>query len=206
MINLFIQGFIIGFAIAAPVGPIGVLCINRTLSYGLLVGLMTGLGAAIADAIYGCVAGFGLVSVTDFLINQKTFIKILGGIFLIYLGVKTFFQATPRNSQVDKARSLWEDFTSTLVLTLTNPATILSFIAIYASLGIVELKTSYFEAFVIVLGVFLGSLLWWCILSSSVNVVRHKLTENSLRWINRLSGVVLSLFGLFALMSILISK
>lgn len=119
----------------------------------------------------------------------------------MYLGIRTFFQATLKNSQSDKARSLWEDFSSTLVLTLTNPATILSFIAIYASLGIVELKTSYFEASIIVLGVFLGSLLWWCILSSSVNFVRHKLSENRVKWINRFSGVVLSLFGLFALMS-----
>ena len=199
MFSFFIQGLIIGFAIAAPVGPIGVLGINRTLSYGLFVGLITGLGAAVADAVYGCVAGFGLVSVTDFLINQKTLIKILGGIFLIYLGIKTFFQAVPKNNQLDKAHSRWEDFTSTLVLTLTNPATILSFIGIYASLGIVELKTSYFEALVIVLGVFLGSLLWWCILSASVNAVRHKLSDGNLKWINRLSGVVLSVFGLFAL-------
>lgn len=199
MMSLFLKGFIIGLSIAAPVGPIGVLCINRTLRSGLMVGLLSGLGAAVADAIYGCIAGFGLVTVADFLFVAQTPIRWVGGAFLIYLGVKTFLAQPQDKSAPDKARTLWQDFSSTLLLTLTNPATILSFVAIYTSLGIVDSDASYYEAFVIVLGVFLGSLAWWCALSSGISVIRHKLGQTALKWINRLSGIILLAFGLFAI-------
>lgn len=198
MINLFLKGFIIGLSIAAPVGPIGVLCINRTLQGGLVVGILSGLGAALADAVYGCIAGFGLVSISKFLLSQQTLIRFVGGAFLIYLGIKTFMASQHARSAVDRARTLWQDFSSTFFLTLTNPATILSFIAIYASLGIVDANANYQEALIIVLGVFLGSLLWWCILSSSVSLIHHKLNDVALRWINRFSGFILCSFGVLA--------
>jgi len=168
MVILFIKGFLIGLSIAAPVGPIGVLCINRTLASGLMVGLFTGLGAAVADAIYGCIAGFGLVAVSKLLLSQQTIIQLVGGAFLLYLGMKTFIASSPVKSTPDHARTLWQDFSSTLFLTLTNPATIISFIAIYTSLGIVEANANYMEAVIIVLGVFVGSLAWWCVLSSGI--------------------------------------
>jgi threonine/homoserine/homoserine lactone efflux protein len=198
MIALFIKGFLIGISIAAPVGPIGILCINRTLSAGIIAGLLTGLGAAVADAIYGCIAGFGLVAITKFLLSQQTVIKVVGGTFLIYLGLKTLFARAKTNSITDRSRTPWQDFTSTLLLTLTNPATIISFIAIYASLGIVEPNANYLEALMIVFGVFFGSLTWWCVLSTSTSLIRHKLTEEILVWINRFSGIILIGFGAFA--------
>lgn len=204
MLGLFIKGFVIGMSIAAPVGPIGVLCINRTLAAGLTIGLLSGLGAAVADAVYGCIAGFGLVAVSQFLLSQQTMIRLIGGAFLFYLGIKTFIASTQTTKIADKARTRWQDFSSTFFLTLTNPATIISFIAIYASLGIVEPNANYKEALVIVLGVFLGSLTWWCILCSGISLVRHKLSEVALIWINRLSGVILIGFGIFALTSGLI--
>src|SRR5262249_25510452 len=129
MFLLFLKGCIIGFSIAAPVGPIGVLCINRTLKAGLLAGLLSGLGAALADAFYGCIAGFGFVVVSNFLLSQQTLIRILGGLFLIYLGLKTFISKPINKSLQDKANTLWQDFISTFFLTLTNPATILAFLA-----------------------------------------------------------------------------
>ncbi|MFI4937747.1 MAG: LysE family translocator [Candidatus Berkiellales bacterium] len=202
MISLLIKGFLIGFSIAAPVGPIGILCINRTLAAGIMVGILTGLGAAVADAIYGCIAGFGLVAVTKFLLAQQTIIKTIGGVFLLYLGTKTLLAAPRTNNTVtDHAKTPWQDFSSTLFLTLTNPATIIAFIAIYASLGIVEPNTNFTEALVIVFGVFMGSLMWWCFLSGSIHLIRHKLNESVLVWINRLSGVILICFGLFATLS-----
>ncbi len=201
LINLFLKGLLIGFSIAAPVGPIGILCINRTLSSGRLAGLTSGLGAALADAFYGCVAGFGLVSVSQFLMSQKTLVHLIGGAFLIYLGAKTFFSTTKTNQITDTANSLWRDFLSTFLLTITNPATIISFLAIYASLGIVEPGANYKEALLVVLGVFLGSLLWWFILSLSVSAIRHKLNERILIWINRFSGMILLGFGVFAFMT-----
>jgi threonine/homoserine/homoserine lactone efflux protein len=196
---LFLKGFLIGFSIAAPVGPIGVLCINRTLTGGLAVGLLTGLGAASADAIYGCIAGFGLVAISKFLLSQQTAIQLVGGVFLLYLGVKTSLASPQVVAASDRATTLWQDFSSTLFLTLTNPATIISFIAIYASLGIVERNANYMEALVIVLGVFLGSLTWWCILSSCISLIRHKLSEATMVWINQLSGTILIIFGLLSL-------
>lgn len=201
MLSLFIKGFLIGLSIAAPVGPIGVLCINRTLSAGLVVGLLSGLGAAVADAIYGCIAGFGLVAVSQFLLSQQTLIRLVGGAFLFYLGIKTFLTSSQAKVISDRASTLWQDFSSTLLLTLTNPATIISFIAIYASLGIVESGANYQEALVIVLGVFLGSLAWWGFLGTSISLIRHKLNEKTLLWINRFSGIVLIAFGFYALAS-----
>lgn len=197
--TLFLKGLLIGFSIAAPVGPIGVLCINRTLRSGIFPGLISGLGAAVADAFYGCVAGFGFVSVSAFLLSQKMWIQLVGGLFLIYLGVKTFLTHSENTSLTDNANTLWKDFTSTLFLTITNPMTIISFIAIYASLGIIEGGANYQEAILIVLGVFMGSLLWWCLLSVGISIIRHKLSETFLLWINRFSGIILAGFGLFAL-------
>ena len=199
---LFLKGMIIGFSIAAPVGPIGILCINRTIASGMLAGLSSGLGAAVADAFYGCVAGFGLVSLSGFLISQKVAIHLVGGSFLLYLGVKTFCSASKDKPIVDKARTLLRDFTSTFFLTLTNPATIISFVAIYASLGVVDTKANYSDAMMVVGGVFLGSLLWWVILTLSISVIKHKLSEFTIHWINRGSGLILCGFGLFAIINL----
>lgn len=199
MLSLLLKGLIIGFSIAAPVGPIGILCINRTLKGGMLAGLVSGLGAALADAIYGCIAGFGLVSISQFLVAQQTPIRIAGGIFLLYLGLKIFFASSAKQNTIDTANTLWRDFISTFFLTLTNPTTIISFIAIYASLGIVDNNANYREAIVIVFGVFTGSLLWWCILSGSITLLHHKLSQNIMIWINRFSGLILLAFGIFAL-------
>lgn len=196
---LFLKGLIIGFSIAAPVGPIGILCINRTLSQGLLAGLVSGAGAALADATYGCVAGFGLVSLSQFLLSWQNSITLIGGAFLLYLSVRTFLSSGKPTLLTDNASSLWRDFTSTFFLTITNPATIICFLAIYASLGIVEPGANYLEALMIVLGVFVGSLIWWCLLSYGINHVRHKLSATMLKWINRLSSLILFSFGLFAL-------
>ncbi len=200
---VFIKGFIIGLCIAAPVGPIGILCINRTLSMGLFAGLASGLGAALADAVYGCIAGFGLVSISAFLLAQQKLITLVGGAFLIYLGIRTFFQKKTTQLLADKATSYWKDFTTCFLLTMTNPATIISFIAIYASLGIIEPGAHYLEAMLIVAGVFSGSLLWWCILCYAIHYLGHKLSDNQLKWINRASGIMLCCFGLLAALTLL---
>lgn len=203
---LFIKGFLIGLSIAAPVGPIGILCINRTLSHGLLVGLLSGLGAAMADAVYGCIAGLGLVAISTFLLSQQVAIRLVGGAFLLYLGVKTFLAMPKKSSVPDKATTLWQDFSSTFLLTLTNPATVISFIAIYSGLGIVESNANYGEAFTLIVGVFLGSLAWWVALCSSISLIRHKLNLTLLTVINRLSGLILIGFGIVAVISGWVAK
>ncbi|MFE4104999.1 LysE family translocator [Almyronema epifaneia] len=197
---LLLQGLLLGLSIAAPVGPIGVLCIRRTLVLGRLSGLVSGLGAATADGFYGCVAGFGLTFLTQFLVEQTLWLRLIGGLFLIYLGAKIFVsQPAETAAAVAPQSTLLGAYFSTLALTLTNPATILSFVAIFAGLGIAEGDRSYLDSSVLVLGVFLGSALWWWLLSWSVNLFRARFNPQRLRWLNRVSGLVMTAFGVVAL-------
>jgi threonine/homoserine/homoserine lactone efflux protein len=199
-IGFFLRGLAIGFSIAAPVGPIGVLCIRRTLADGRASGLVSGLGAATADALYGCVAGFGLTFISNTLISQQVWLRLIGGAFLCYLGLKTFLARSAEQAATAKANSLVAAYVSTLFLTLTNPMTILSFAAIFAGLG--GASGNYVSALVLVLGVFVGSALWWLTLSTGVSLFRTKFTPHGLRWVNRVSGLVITTFGLFALLSV----
>ena len=217
MLFIFFKGFLLGLAIAIPVGPIGVLCIRRTLAMGQLVGLVSGLGAATADGLYGCIAGFGLTAVADFLSGQAFWLRIIGGIFLCYLGITTFLTKPSSDSaQVSSEpiaeaespttvasnplpQSLIAAYTSTLALTLTNPATIFSFAALFAGLGIVQSGQSYATSGVLVAGVFLGSALWWLFLSGTVSLFRSRLTATRMQWLNRISGTVILAFGVVAL-------
>ncbi len=195
----FVRGMIIGFSIAAPVGPIGVLCIRRTLADGRGVGLATGLGAATADATYGAVAGFGLTIISGLLLGAQTWIRLAGGLFLIYLGTKTFVDTPADKPAQAEGRTLLRAYSSAVALTLTNPSTILSFVAIFAGLGAGMGAHAGEGAALLVLGVWSGSALWWLILSSTFAVLRAKITAAQLRWVNRCSGTILIGFGLVAL-------
>ena len=191
-----------GFSIAAPVGPIGVLCIRRTLAEGRISGFVTGLGAATADAIYGCIAGFGLTLISSFLINYQGWFRLVGGIFLFYLGLKTFLAKPAEQAASIKGKGFISDYTSTFFLTLTNPMTILAFAAIFAGLGVAKGCRDYVSAGILVLGVFLGSTLWWFILSSGMSLFRKKFNLQALRWVNRISGIIITIFGASLLMSL----
>jgi threonine/homoserine/homoserine lactone efflux protein len=197
----FVRGMAIGLSIAAPVGPIGVLCIRRTLVDGRLAGLITGLGAATADAWYGGVAGFGLSVVSTLLLRQSLWIRLLGGLFLCYLGLRTAV-ATPAAHAASRAgRTLWQSYISALALALTSPLTILSFAAIFAGIGVAATGDTA-SAALLVIGVLIGSALWWVILSSAVGLLRARITTRVLRWVNRCSGATLAAFGLLALASL----
>ncbi|HEX4300409.1 MAG TPA: LysE family transporter [Gammaproteobacteria bacterium] len=201
-INLFMRGAVIGFAIAAPVGPIGMLVIRRTLAEGRLLGLLTGLGAAVADALYGCVGAFGLTFISSFLMGYTFWTKLIGSAFLVYLGIKTF-RAKPREESTGTSKVRYASaFLTTLALTLTNPATILSFMAVFAGLGLGTKPGDYGAAGVVVAGVFTGSAIWWLMLSGGVALVRHKLKPETMRWINHGSGASLVAFGLYAVVSL----
>ncbi len=201
--DYLIKGFIIGLSIAAPVGPIGVLTIKRTLTEGRISGFVTGMGAAFADATYGAVAGFGLIAISSFLMSQEFVIKLIGGLFLCYLGVRSLLSKPATEEATVASKGLLNNFISTFFLTLTNPSTILSFIAIFAGLGLASSTADNFSSTAIVFGVFIGSALWWFILSFIVSYFRHKITPDRLVWINRLSGIVLGSFGLFALYTLI---
>jgi len=191
---LILQGLILGLSIAAPVGPIGVLCIRRTLTDGRVAGFLSGLGAATADMLYGAVAAFGLSALTTTLVNQRFSLSIIGGGFLIYLGIKTFFAAPAEKSASSKVTGLLGMYASTLLLTLANPATILSFVAIFAGLQL-NTGSTWAGPATLVIGVFLGSASWWLILSGIVGLARERFTPAWMRWVNRLSGLVIFGFG-----------
>ena len=201
-IKLLLKGFVIGFSIAAPVGPIGILCIRRTLLQGYWSGLISGLGAALADAVYGSIAGFGLIVITGFLIDHQIWLRILGGGFLIYLGIKIFFSKLRDEPIEVKSSNLWGDFISTFTLTITNPMTILSFIAIFAGLGLGTVGDNYFSVMLFICGVFFGSMSWWTAVSGLAGRYREKLNAIGFLWINRISGAVISGFGFLAWISL----
>lgn len=196
--GLFLRGLVIGFSIAAPVGPIGILCIRRTLADGRASGFLSGLGAATADALYGCVAGFGLTVISSFLVDQRFWIQLVGGVFLLALGVKTLRSAPAERPATASGTGLAGSYLSTLFLTLTNPMTIISFAGIFAALGVAETGGDLSAAAWLVLGVFIGSAAWWLVLSGGVGLMRERLSAGILRWTNRVSGVVLVIFGAIA--------
>ena len=200
--TFFLRGLIVGFSIAAPVGPIGILCIRRTLAEGRMPGFVSGLGAATADALYGCIAGFGLTFISSFLLHQLGWFRMIGGAFLCYLGLRAFFSKPAEPLTSEEGKGLGSAYASTFFLTLTNPMTILAFAAIFAGLGVASESKDYVSAGILVMGVFLGSTLWWVILSSGVGLFRKKFDLRALRWVNRISGIVIMGFGLISLLGL----
>ncbi len=194
------KGLAIGFLIAAPVGPIGVLCIRRTLADGRAIGFLSGLGAATADMTYGAIAAFGLTAIQQALVSQQFWLRVVGGLFLVYLGLRTFVARPADKAALTSApRSALSAYLSTLGLTLTNPATIISFTVIFAGLRLAETNGDFLSAAFLVLGVFTGSSLWWLTLSGIVGFFRERFTHAWMLWVNRLAGTVILGFGVAAL-------
>jgi threonine/homoserine/homoserine lactone efflux protein len=194
--SLFLEGVAIGLAIAAPVGPIGVLCVRRTLAQGRAAGFVSGLGAATADAFYASVAALGLGVVAHLLVGGEVWLRLAGGTFLVVLGVRTFLSRPATSASPDGGRALSGAYASTFLLTLANPTTILSFSAVFAGLGAGE---QLMPALPLVPGVFLGSALWWLVLSGFTGLFRSRISTHGLRWVNRISGATIAAFGALAL-------
>ncbi|HEY7033403.1 MAG TPA: LysE family translocator [Thermomicrobiales bacterium] len=203
--SLLPRGVVIGLSVAAPVGPMAILCMSRTLAQGRLAGFVSGLGIATADACYGAIAAFGLTSVANALVEQSSWIRVLGGLFLVYLGVKTVRSQPLERTGQDGPRRPADGlmaYGSTLGLTLTNPTTILSFVAIFAGFGVASGDRETTSAAALVIGVFAGSAFWWFILTSGTGLLRDWLTVPRLTWINRVSGAVIGVFGALAVASL----
>ena len=203
-ITLFFKGLAIGVCIAAPVGPIGILCIQRTLAEGSTIGFLSGIGAATADAIYGFIAAFGLTCVSKILIEQQFWLGLIGGAFLCYLGITALISKPQKHTVSEKNLGHIEAYGTTFFLTLMNPMTILSFAFIFAGLGIVNPSLHYVSASLLVIGVFLGSGLWWFILTGISGLFRRKVTRHTLAWINKISGTLITTFGLVILISLIV--
>jgi threonine/homoserine/homoserine lactone efflux protein len=199
---IFLRGLVLGFLIAAPVGPIGILCIRRSLAMGRVAGLLTGLGAATADGFYGCIAAFGLTFLSDLLVSQAFWLRLLGGAFLCYLGITTFLAkpAEAAATEPETRGTYISLYASTVFLTVTNPMTILMFAGVFAGTGLAT-SGDYGIAALLVAGVFLGSALWWLFLSFGVSLLRTKINAQSLLGLNKISGLILLIFGIVALHS-----
>lgn len=199
-----VRGFLLGLSIAAVLGPIGLLCVRRTLSSGFAVGFVSGLGAATADAGYAAIAGFGVSAVAALLVDQHVWLRVVGGAFLVYLGARTM-RAAPaeRSVQADVgATRLVGAYGSTLALTLSNPTTILSFAGVFAGVGLGNVNAASIDAaLALVLGVFGGSATWWLVLASVTTRLRSRFTTRRLRAVNLASGALILVFGVQALVS-----
>lgn len=197
--SILIEGYIIGIIVSIPLGPIGVLCIQRTLLQGRRSGFVSGIGAAAADSSFAFIAGFGLSFIAQFFEDQRFFIMLIGAAVLIFLGFRLFFTNTikqvRRYKNVTKSNP-FSDFFSVFGLTLSNPVTILFFGLVFTSLGLV--KDNILHTLTIVGGVFLGACSWWFILVSLVSAFRNLFKLRVIFWINRIAGILIVGFGIFA--------
>ena len=195
---LLAKGLLLGLAIAAPLGPIGALCISRTLELGFWLGVAGGLGTALADGTYALLAAAGFAAFAGILDTISLPLQLAGGAFMLWLGVRSFRPSVGVKAAKIGARDLIHTTVATFLLTITNPATILSFAAIFAGLGLAG-EGDRAQAVLLVAGVFLGSMLWWFFLSGTVAVLHHRLPPSFSTWVSRLSGIVLFGFGAVAI-------
>ena len=209
---VFINGLLFGLVLAAPVGPVGVLCVQRTLTEGRLHGALSGLGAAVGDALYGAVAAFGISAVSDWITDHQTSLRFIGGFVLIALAFRTAF-GKPRHrgpghssGSVTGIRtdSLFQDFVSTFVLAISNPITLLTFAGLFATLGIAHAGNSIEHAGWLIAGVFLGSASWWMALSATAGCFRGFLNGGYEKWVKYVSATILIAFGIYALVTAII--
>ncbi len=205
MLFLFLlKGVAVGFVIAVPVGPVGVLCVRRTIFEGRLFGFLSGLGAASADTIFGIVAGFGLTVVSDLLLGYQGWLRLAGGVFLVYIGVSALRTRIVRAEVPEtNAENLFGAYFSTFVLTITNPVTILAFLGIFAGIGFSGEEATLGRAAILVAGVLLGSLIWWLGISLGAGLFRKSIGERHLMLLNHISGGILTLSGIGLLCSLL---
>jgi threonine/homoserine/homoserine lactone efflux protein len=198
----FLKGLIIGFAMAVPIGPLGIMCIRKTLAEGHSRGLMIGIGAATADSLYSSVAAFGLTFISEVIASQHFWLRLIGGSLLLYLGIRTF-RAKRKDPTIPVInKRLLESYVSSFLLALTNPMTFFAFVAVFAAFGLGQ-KLNIISASILVLGVFTGSCLWFLTLGFVATLFRKKLDAGGLRWVNKISGVLIILSGLAAFVSMI---
>ena len=198
-----IKGILIGISVSAPLGPIGVLCIQRTLNKGFKSGFVSGSGAASADIIYAIIAGFSITLISDFLIEYQTYIRIIGGAFLILVGIRISISNPAK--QIRKLRvkgnNYYKDYITSFFITVSNPITILAFGAFFAAFNMIDKTVSNFSIVIMIISVFSGSLIWWLSLIGVVTIFKKRIRLRNLLWINRITGVLIVLFALFVMIS-----
>lgn len=198
MLLFFLKGIAIGFLLALPVGPTVVLCIRYSLAFGAVIGLVTGAGAGLADAVYGVLTGYGIYAITDFMETYRVFFHLIGSSVLCYLGIKTLREhfSIKKRAPLKRKPSLVHLFMTTFTLTVTSPLTFVGVSALCASFGIASQARSLLSPWILGAGLFLGSCIWWQILSSILAFFRKKVTEDRSSWIGKISGSILLLLGI----------
>lgn len=199
--TLLLKGITIGFALALPIGPIGILCVRKTAAEGHLSGMVIGFGAATADAVYGFIAAFGLTVISDALVTRQMWFRLIGGAFLCYLGIKTLMAKPAEQSQSPNGKGLLASYVSTFLLTLTNPLSIIAFLGVFAGFGLRNADLSLGSAATLIAGVFLGSSLWFFLLSYGITIFRERINATGIGWVNRISGLLIIMFGVIAIIS-----
>jgi threonine/homoserine/homoserine lactone efflux protein len=195
------KGIVIGFALAAPVGPLGVICIRRTLAHGSKHGLLVGISAAVADILYGIVAAFGVTLISDFIYTQQRWIRLVGGSVLILLGYHTFRSHPSTETKTNRINGNIRAFFSTFMLALTNPMTVFTFAAVFASVGLKEITDNYIFAVFLVAGIFLGTMSWFTLLTTLVHYFREKINTDGICLVNKIAGTILIILGIVAIYS-----
>ncbi|HEY0281551.1 MAG TPA: LysE family transporter [Rhizomicrobium sp.] len=202
---LVVSGVLIGFFVALPIGPVNLICIRRTLQCGSFHGFVSGLGAVLGDGLFASITGFGLTAVAQLIVGFSTALQLFGGLLLLSFGVRTFFTPPPRFDErlaanENGASSHVRAMASTFVLTVTNPATLFGFTALFAGLsGLAGDNPSFLAASFVVLGVFCGSTLWWLTLTTGVGLLHARISDHTVRVINEISGAVVAMFGVVIL-------
>jgi threonine/homoserine/homoserine lactone efflux protein len=200
--GLYFKGILIGVLVAVPVGPLGLLCINRAFASGALCGLFSGLGVASADALAAGIAALGITLISAFLVEHETALRLVGGIFLCYLGCKIYRTRPGSQLPPNNVCGLFSAYATTFLLTFSNPVTIVSFVAIYAGWGVESLRQHYLSAAVLTAGVFTGSALWWVLLFGGMTLYRDLVNIRVIGAIHKISGTIIAGFGLIVLLSL----
>ena len=203
-VEFLLKGLVVGFLASVPLGPVGVLCIQRTINKGKLSGMFSGMGSATVDAFFALVAALGLTYIINFIEEQQFYIQLIGGVVLIIVGARIFYANPIKQIRRHRRRKnkLIEDYFSVLLLTLSNPVAIFLFVAAFAGIGIVTSKDSSLKSSFIVAGVFLGAMLWWLTLTFFVDLFRKRFRLKQLWWINKIAGIIVVVFGVAAMLSV----
>ena len=202
-IGFFLKGVIIGVILATPLGPVGTLCVQRTFTEGKLHGLFSGIGATVADVIFGSIAAFGLTMVSNFFVSHQVWIRLIGGLFILFLGIRIFLLKPRVNLDVASNSSLIRAFASAFVITITNPITIITLAVMFAGLGLVGEKAQHTSASIMILGVFVGSSLLWSSIWGMSVIFRNKFNPSKLYLVNKIAGIIIFVFGILTLISVL---
>lgn len=201
-ITLLLQGILMGLVVAVPVGPLGLLCINRALALGPIYGLFSGLGVATADALAAAIAALSIALVSGFLSEYQLILRLFGGAFLCYLGYTIYMTEPVTQAPIKDINGLFGAYATTFLLTFSNPVTILSFVAIYAGWHVPSLAGQYVAAATLTIGVFIGSALWWVALFLGLEAFHEKFNLRFLFWVHRVSGAIIAGFGVVVLFSL----